>query len=196
MAVSSGQSHSSVVCFFVLPCSHPSVFTECPNHLRWSTRFTFSVHIFCPDSEHVVRTWCQIFHIISVPLTWVCHHLPSFVLYTANFDLICEYGTGGTPVGRCPFQCYRGLGYVLSRGAALWWVWPAFRVPDSMVLQSLKISTAVFGILLNIVPGIRVRIYLRIASTHDLDLIDLTFIKSQVLFKVYPSRDFSTNMTM
>lgn len=61
-----------------------------------------------------------------------------------------------------------------------------FRVPDSMVLQSLKISTAVFGILLNIVPGIRVRIYLRIASTHD----DLTFIKSQVLFKVYPSRDF------
>lgn len=47
-----------------------------------------------------------------------------------------------------------------------------FRVPDSMVLQSLKISTAVFGILLNIVPGIRVRIYLRIASTHGLDLID------------------------
>lgn len=73
---------------------------------------------------------------------------------------------------------------------------PTFRVPDSMVLQSLKISTAVFGILLNIVPGIRVRIYLRIASTHGLDLIDLTFIKSQVLFKVYPSRDFSTNMTM
>lgn len=71
-----------------------------------------------------------------------------------------------------------------------------FRVPDSMVLQSLKISTAVFGILLNIVPGIRVRIYLRIASTHGLDLIDLTFIKSQVLFKVYTSRDFSTNMTM
>lgn len=67
-----------------------------------------------------------------------------------------------------------------------------FRVPDSMVLQSLKISTAVFGILLNIVPGIRVRIYLRIASTHD----DLTFIKSQVLFKVYPSYKFSTNMTM
>lgn len=61
-----------------------------------------------------------------------------------------------------------------------------------MVLQSLKISTAVFGILLNIVSGIQVRIYLRIASTHDLDLIDLTFIKSQVLFKV----DFSTNMTM
>lgn len=71
-----------------------------------------------------------------------------------------------------------------------------FRVPDSMVLQSLKISTAVFGILLNIVSGIQVRIYLRIASTHGLDLIDLTFIKSQVLFKVYPSRDFSTNMTM
>lgn len=69
---------------------------------------------------------------------------------------------------------------------------PTFRVPDSMVLQSLKISTAVSGILLNIVPGIRVRIYLRIASTHD----DLTFINSQVLFKVYPSYKFSTNMTM
>lgn len=50
------------------------------------------------------------------------------------------------------------------------------RVPHSMVLQSLKISTAVFGILLNIVSRIQVRIYLRIASTHDLDLINSTFI--------------------